>query len=141
MKLAELTTDRALDVLCELTPSVSNIIKDNEVINALSDAMPKQNDTDTGENDNSFAYGVRFVGEIGSIIPIMLKKHRADAYHILSVLNEKSVKEIARQPIFETMRQARDAFQDSELLSFFKSYMQREQNEQSAPSADSPASV
>lgn len=139
MKLAELSTDRALDVLCELTPSVSNIIKDDEVINALSDAMPS-NDAKDAES-NPFAYGVRFVGEIGAIIPVMLKKHRADVYHILSVLNEKSVEEIARQPIFETMRQAHEAFQDSELLSFFRSYMQRERTEQSAPYADSQNSV
>lgn len=139
MKLSELTTDRALDVLCELTPSVSNIIEDDEVVNALSAAMPEK-DADS-EESNPFAYGIRFVGKIGSIIPVMLKKHRADVYHILSVLNEKSVEEIARQPIFETMRQAREAFQDSELLSFFKSYMQRERAEQSAPSADSQDSV
>lgn len=139
MKLSELTTDRALDVLCELTPSVSNIIEDDEIVNALSAAMPEK-DAD-GEESNPFAYGIRFVGKIGSIIPVMLKKHRADVYHILSVLNEKSVEEIARQPVFETMQQAREAFQDSELLSFFKSYMQRARAEQSAPSADSPASV
>ena len=137
MKLSELTTDRALDVLCELTPSVSNIIEDDEVVNALSAAMPKND----GDESNPFTYGIRFVGKIGSIIPVMLKKHRADVYHVLSVLNKMTVGEIAEQPVHETMRQVREAFQDNELLSFFKSYMQRAQNEQSAPSADSQDSV
>ena len=136
MKLSELTTDRALDVLCELTPSVSNIIEDDEIVNALSAAMPEKGAD--GEESNPFAYGIRFVGKIGSIIPVMLKNHRADVYHILSVLNEKSMEEIAAQPIFESMRQIREAFRDNELLSFFKSSMQQVQNEQSAPSAGSP---
>ena len=31
MKLSELSTDRALDVLCELTPYISNIASDEKM--------------------------------------------------------------------------------------------------------------
>lgn len=138
MKLAELNTDQALDVLCELTPSVSKIIEDDEVLDALSDAMPEKGD----ENDenSSFKTGIRMFAKIGTITPVLLKKHRADVYHILSVLDEMTVEEIAGQPVTVTLRQAREAFRDSDLLVFFKSFVQRERTEQSAPSVLHPAS-
>ena len=153
MKLSELSTDKALDVLCELTPSVASIIEDDDVVSGLANIFPKKNETEdkTGvDHDkkteaedgetNFIETGIQIFGRIGTIVPLLLKKHRAEMYHILSVLNEKSVDEIAKQKIGETIKQARESFQDSELLTFFKSFVRREQNAQSAPSAGSHVS-
>lgn len=142
MKLSELSTDRALDVLCELTPAVANIVEDKTVAVALERAMPENNRDfhDKEESQSNFVSGLKIFGEIGKLAPVLLKNHRSDVYTILSVLNEKTAAEIAAQPIRDTIRQVRKAFLDEDLLSFFRSSAQREKTESSAPSAESPVS-
>lgn len=44
MKLSELSTDRALDTLCEMTPYIANIMGDEKIVSALSSAMPQNPD-------------------------------------------------------------------------------------------------
>lgn len=147
MKLSELSTDRALDVLCELTPYVSSIFGDEKVIVALDGAMPKKKDageskkkkTDAPDDAGSFSVGVRTMSGLVGIAPLLLKTHRPDVYGILAVLNEKTVQEVASQPVGDTIRQVKDVFRDSELLDFFKSSAQQEKTEPTAPSASAPA--
>lgn len=135
MKLSELSTDYALDVLCELTPYVSSIASDEAMVAAVGKVV------DTSGEMNLFGKGLLLVERMGEIIPTLLRTHRADVYGILSVLNEKSVNEIAAQPVRDTIRQVREVFQDEDLLSFFRSSARRERNEPSAPSASAPASA
>lgn len=134
MKLSELSTDKALDALCELTPYVSNICEDTDLVGTLGEVI-KYDDM------NIYGQFALMAGKIGKITPILLRTHRADVYGILSVMNEKTVGEIAAQPVADTIRQVREAFQDVELLRFFKSFGRREQSGQSALSADSHASA
>lgn len=147
MKLSELSTDKALDVLCELTPYVSSIMEDDDILSALGDFMgqsaeekKKAGANGAEENDASMSEkGIRMFGGLVKNIPLLLKTHRHDMYGILSVLNEKSVAEIAGLPFGETVRQIKDVFRDNELLDFFKSSVRREQTEPSVPSASAPA--
>lgn len=141
MKLSELGTDKALDVLCELTPYASSIMEDGEILSALGDFMSQSADAKGAEeNDASTAEkGIRMFGGMVKNIPLLLKTHRHDMYGILSVLNEKSTAEIASQPVGETIRQIKDVFRDSELMDFFRSSVRREQTEPSVPSASAPA--
>lgn len=131
MKLSELSTDRALDALCELTPYISNICTDERLMTALGEKL------DVDENANTYALLMVFAGKIGEITPILLRTHRADVYGILSILNEKSVEDIAAQPFTDTFQQIREALQDSGLLSFFRSFARQGRKEQSLHSADS----
>lgn len=135
MKLSELSTDKALDVLCELTPYISNIASDEAVVVAVGKVV------DTGVDMNLFGKGLLLVERLGEIIPALLKGHRADVYGILSVMNERSVQDIASQPVMDTIRQVMDLFRDEDLISFFKSSARRAQTGPSAPSAGSPASA
>lgn len=134
MKLSELSTDRALDALCELTPYVSNICTDEDFVGTIGEQI--------NVDDKANVYGLLmvFARKIGEIVPTLLKTHRADVYGILSVLNEKSVNEIAKQPLADTIRQVREAFEDTGLLSFFKSFAQQGLTARSVPSAPSPGS-
>lgn len=133
MKLSELSTDKALDVLCELTPYISNIASDDSVVGAVGKIV------DTDKNINLYGKGLLLVERMGEIVPVLLKTHRPDIYGILSIMNERPEAEIAAQKLTDTIRQVRELFQDPELLSFFKSSAQQGQNEPSAPSASSPA--
>lgn len=151
MKLSDLSTDKALDVLCELTPYAANIMEDEKILSALDGFMndgmaaKRGNEDDGGDKDvandnNEATTGIRMFGGMIKTIPLLLKTHRPDVYGILSILNEKNVEEIAAQPVRETVRQLRDAFQDKDLLAFFNPSARQGQNEQSAPSAPSPDS-
>lgn len=135
MKLSDLSTDRALDVLCELTPYIANITNDEELVRTLGRKM------DNSAETNLYGQFALLAGRIGEITPLLLKSHRTDVYGILSILNEKPAAEIAAQPVTETMRQVLEVFQDTELIRFFRSSVRREQTGSSAPSADSHASV
>lgn len=153
MKLSELSTDRALDVLCELTPYASSIMEDEQILSALDGFMGKsvstklengsteENEDNDGEKSvSASAVGIRMFGGMVKNIPLLLKTHRSDVYGILSVVNNRPVAEIVAQNLMDTMRQVRELFQDPELLSFFKSSAQQGQTEPSAHSADSPVS-
>ncbi len=135
MKLSELSTDRALDVLCELTPYISNIASDEAMVSAVGKIVKPADDT------NIYGAGLMLVERMGEIIPALLRAHRPDVYGILSVLNEKSVADIGVQPVRDTIRQVREVFQDEDLLSFFRSSARQAQTGPSAPSADCLASA
>ena len=132
MKISQLSTDRTLDVLCEITPYISNITSDEAVINAVGKIVKGT------ENINIYGKALLLAERIGEIIPVLLKNHRSDMYSILSIVNERTIQEIGAQNVMETMRQVRDVFQDKDLLAFFKSSAQQEQKESSAPSVNSP---
>lgn len=133
MKLSELSTDRALDVLCELSPYVGNITNDEDVVGTIGKVM------EGGRELNQYGQVIRLVGRVGEIVPLLLKTHRDDVYGILSVMNERSMAEIATQKLTDTIKQVRALLQDEDLLVFFRSSVQQEKTESSAPSAGSPA--
>lgn len=137
MKLSELSTDRALDILCELTPSVASIMEDEEILSALDNITSTDKPDDS---EKSHLDGIKMMGGMVKIAPVLLKTHRPEVYNILSVMNEQPVAGIAAQPIKDTIQQVRELFQDNDLLSFFKSSAQRGQSGQSAPSVGSPGS-
>lgn len=133
MKLSDLSTDKALDVLCELTPYIKNITDDKSATASIGKVL------DDGQGLNTYGRFMLLAGWVGDFIPILLKTHRSDVYGILSVMNERSVEEIASQKLIDTMTQVRELFRDEDFVSFFKSSARQEQTEPCAPSAPSPA--
>ena len=115
MKLSELSTDRATDVLCELTPYITNILSDEALLSELRTAI------DFKESNTLAEKMALTASKITNIIPILLKNRKSDMFGILGVLNEKSVEEIAKQNFIKTMKQIKDIAKDKELLDFFKS--------------------
>ena len=123
MKLSQLSTERATDVLCELTPYIANIVEDSDLMESLRSAIDTEKVKTKAE---LIAIGA---GKVTRLIPIILKKRRSDVYGILAVLNEKSVEEIAKQNFLMTMRQIKDMARDKELVDFFKSWADTEESE------------
>ena len=117
MKLSEISTERAADVLCELTPLVDSIITDEDLMQSLS-AVVDREQTET----MSFGQKILLVSsKLGKIVPILMKKRRAEMFGILAVLNEKTPEQISAQNMLVTMMQIRDLVNDRELIDFFKS--------------------
>ena len=115
MKLSELSTDRATDVLCELTPYITNILSDEALLSELRTAI------DFKEANTLAEKMALTASKITNIVPILLKNRKSDVFGILGALNEKSVEEIAKQNFIKTMKQIKDIAKDKELLDFFKS--------------------
>lgn len=123
MRLSELTTDQATNVLCEVSPYIINIMTDEELMAELQAAV------DFGES-NTLAEKIAIgAGKIAKIVPILLKKRKSDLFGVLAAINGKSVDEIAKQNIIKTMAQVRDVAKDKELLDFFRSCTVTEENE------------
>ena len=123
MKLSEMTTDRAMDVLCEITPFIANITADEELLEELRNAIdPKAVKTKA-------ELMVKGVEKITKLVPIVLKKRKTDVFGILAALNEKTVEEIGKQNIIATMAQVREVVKDKDLMDFFKSCVGSEGSE------------
>lgn len=123
MKISEISTERAMDVLCELTPYVTNIVTDETLVAELKEAIDFK-------EANTMAEKIALTaGKITKIIPILLKNRKNDVFGIVGILNEKTIDEIAKQNIIVTMKQIRDIAKDKELLDFFKSCTDTEGNE------------
>lgn len=130
MKLSQLGTDKALDVLCEITPYVTNITSDEKMMEPFSSVIDS-------ENTVRIKQFVMVVERYSTAIPILLKTHRPDIYGILSIVNERTVQEIATQKLIDTMKQVKELFEDEELVDFFKSFFPQAQVKQPPEKAES----
>lgn len=115
MKLSEYSTDSAMDLLCELTPYINNIVTDEKLLSELNDTVSK------GETLTKSAIYAAGVKKINAIVPIVLKTHKSDVYGIIAAVNGTSPESIASQNVLKTMSQIKDIAKDKELVSFFKS--------------------
>lgn len=134
MKLSELSTDQTADVLCELSPYIENITSDKDIVSEIGRVQNFEN----GITQQGLA--VVWAGRISKLTPVLLKTHRTDVYGILSIINEKSIEDIAKQNIKETIQQVKDALLDEDLMSFFNLYAPQAKTVSSAPYAPSRAS-
>lgn len=115
MKLSELATDRAVDVLCEISVYVTHIITDGELMGELKKKLKL-----TGEESRIEAM-VMAMEKISKLIPLVLKKHKSDVFGILAATRDVTADDVAKQNIVKTMEQIRDMAKDKELIDFFKS--------------------
>jgi hypothetical protein len=123
MKISQLSTDRAMDLLCEIATPVTNIMTDEELIKELKSAVDF-------EKANTMAEKIALTtGKFTKILPLILKKRKADLFSILASLNEKTIEEIGSQNVIKTMSQIKDIAKDKELLDFFKSCTGTEESE------------
>ena len=122
MKLSAISTDKAASVLCELTPYIANITADEELIEELRRSI------DNGKANTRAELLVLGAEKVSKLVPIILKKRKADVFGILAVLNEKTPEEIGKQNLLVTMAQLRDIAKDKELVDFFKSCTASEGN-------------
>jgi hypothetical protein len=123
MKISQLSTDRAMDLLCEIAAPVTNIMTDEELVKELKSAVDF-------EKANTMAEKIALTtGKFTKILPLILKKRKADLFSILASLNEKTIEEIGSQNVIKTMSQIKDIAKDKELLDFFKSCTGTEESE------------
>ena len=120
MKLSQLSTDKAADMLCELTPYIANITGDKSLLDELAHKL----DSKGKSVAELYVFAAK---KYTALVPILLKTHKADVFGVLAVLNETTPEAVGKQNVLSTMRQIREAFKDKELLDFFKSWQEPEE--------------
>ena len=117
MKFCDMSTDKTMDILVEITPSVMEMVQDEELVKVFKDGI-KPTKGMTKEEINKMAM-VKGIEKMSKIIPMLLSKHRENIYIILSSINEKSVEEIKKQSPIITINEIKELSQDKELINFF----------------------
>lgn len=115
MKLSELDTSRAADVLCEAGAYALNILTDEELAAELKSKIDSPDELSRLE---LYTFGVQ---KVSTLLPIILKKHRDDVFGILAAVNGCAVNYIASQNIMTTMQQIKELVSDKDMIDFFKS--------------------
>lgn len=118
---SQLNTNEALDVAIEITPAISNIVEDENLVAELRKTMPEGKVTKAAV----MHFGMT---KIVHLMPILLKTHRVDVYSILAPFNGMSAEEIGKQNFVKTCMQVRSLVQDKGFMDFFKSSLDGEQN-------------
>ena len=124
-KLSQLTTDEALDVLCELTPHINEIVSDDQLISELKRKLDRDGDGKLTRAE-MLLFGV---DKINNIIPIVLKKKRDALLSIVAVMAGCELEEIKTQNIIKTGVQVRDLAKDKDLMDFIRSCLNSEKSE------------
>ena len=115
MKLSELDTSRAADVLCEAGAYALNILTDEELATELKSKIDSSGELSRLE---LYTFGVQ---KISALLPIILKKHRDDVFGIIAAVNGCAAKDIAHENIMVTMQQVKELASDKDMIDFFKS--------------------
>lgn len=117
MKISQISTEKAADVLCEISTYIVNITLDQRLVDELK-AIAAPN----GEQLTAAQIAVIGAKKITNIVPLLLKDHKRDVFGILAAINGKTIEEIASQTFINTLAQIKDAAQDQDLIDFFKSF-------------------
>lgn len=112
-KISELTTNEAMDFLCEITPFVANITADEALVQTLTEKLG-------GKEGHSRAEIMNFgAAKIAKLAPIVLQSHRDDVYGILATASGTTAEQVAEQNVLVTIGQIKELCDDKELLAFF----------------------
>lgn len=106
MKLSEMSTDKALEVMANMLPAVSRVMS-NEKVAALF--AP---DKDKEQN------GIKFFFDLAVVL---LKECKDDAAEIIGALCGKTAEQVKKQNILVTAKDIMGCY-DKELADFFSSF-------------------
>ncbi len=109
MKISEMTTNQAADVLIRIAEPAANIMHDNETI-AVLERLATGNDRP-----------IEFIADnIVPVFNVILKSHRGDAFEIIAALSDKTVEDIGQQKMTDTILDIKNCW-DGDLVDFFAS--------------------
>ena len=111
MKLSEMNTAQLADALVKIAAPCERIGKDAELNKKLAEHAAKLHTEGMTKLQQNAAL-------IGTVIPALLERHRADTFAILSALTGKSAEVLAAQNGMQTLKEAK-ACLDDDLMSFF----------------------
>lgn len=121
MKISELTTERAADVLCEVSIYALNVLSDKELLASLRMQLEGTN------GDRTKAEMIAIASEkVAELVPLLLKKHKDDVFGIVAAVNGLTLEQVRQQKIIKTMTAIKEMAQDKDLIDFFRSCVSTE---------------
>lgn len=123
MKFSELTTEQALDVICEITPVVSDIVTDEELSTELKRKI--------GINEKMTRADIIAIGleKISALSNILFNKKREAIFSILAAVNLAEIEKVKKQNLMLTLKQIRELAEDKVFWDFVKSCKRTEKSE------------
>ena len=109
MKISEMSTEKARQVLCAIAAPVANIVGDKKTMDALARATEKREGETVGQRIGCIAQ---------DLVLLLLGDHADDMYAIVAAMSGKTPMEVANQPILVTIGDVRGMV-DKDLLDFF----------------------
>ena len=112
MKLLDMTTEQSADVLCAIAPLAENIVTDKKIRSIVQKEIKKDEVT-------RIEAGFEVMDRVFTSAPILLGTHKSDIFGIIAAINQKTVEDISKQPLRDTIEQIKETFSDKELIDFF----------------------
>ena len=110
MKLSEMTTNQASELLIRVSTPMANILDDDE-----TDALIRQTSEAKGMSVAKMISGL-----LPKLVSVAIVKHKDDLYEIIGAFAGKSRKQVGEMNILETMKVLKESV-DEDFIGFFKS--------------------
>ena len=118
MKLSQISADRTMDILSELTPYISNIAEDEQLLKVLKNKIQYDENNKEEIKEKGAQLGI---SNVLKLVPLLFKNHKEDIQNILAIMDNVTLKEIKEENIIKNMARIKELFEDDELMSFFTS--------------------
>ena len=115
MALKDFTTDQAADVLVRLSAPLSNIATDEKIMETVGKSIDTTGLTQVGRN-------IEAMKRVFTSLPLLLGTHKNDVFEVISIVNGKTVEDVAAQPITVTIKEIKEIVKDKDLLDFFSEF-------------------
>lgn len=117
MKLSQLSTKKALSKMLMLIPIVKEIVNDNKILEVWKRGYKVKPNSTALEIE--VAKQEATTEKIFELLTLMLEEHENAVYKILSIMNDKTVAEIEKQPITETIIELQELLNDEGITQLF----------------------
>ena len=109
MKISQMSTNQAADVLVKIAKPAAHIMHDKVTTKVLEGVAKGSNEP------------VQFIADnLVPVVTVLLEAHRADVFEVVAALTGKTEKEIGDQSILTTITDIKESW-DGDLMDFFGS--------------------
>lgn len=117
MKLSQLSTKVALNKMLMLIPVIKELVNDKKILEVWKKGYKIK--------PNSSALEIEVAKQeannekIFELLSLLLEEHENAIYKILSIMSDKKIEEVEKQPITDTILQIEELLSDKELMQLF----------------------
>ena len=115
-------TGDVLDFFVVCTKNITNILKDEKLIESIKTKITRDDVKSTADLINLGAE------KINAIVPLLLNDHREDLYSIIAAKNKETIEAINSQQFGTTFKQAEELLKDEVFADFFASIVSTEKS-------------
>lgn len=115
MKLSEMSNEECFEKLVGITPLLSKITEDEEMVKIFLDRVSVDG---MDKNEAKIKGLAKGLSNTFKLISKVFDKHKEEVYGILSIVNDLTIEEVRKQNVLVTIKQFKELWEDKELLNF-----------------------